>query len=375
MIILLFQRNLIDRFTLLGVDQVGVDLGGGYVFVGQHLRDRIDVRARCDLQRGVGVAEAVEGDVLLDACRRNPLFQRIVYHTARQSFEHRAAGLLAAQVDGLLTHGQYCLGLRLLRADSDAVAHIGCNLEVFPFQFEHIADAQSRQTREERCPFQHIYRAGRCRQSLQLVGCQIVLLHIFGLDFVEEVIDILPNQFIAVGGFKQPAEGREVTRRRIAGDFPVGQPQLMGVEQIVAETFAEFDGDVAEGTVPAREVGEVAVNRVPFFILSGAHLAEVGEKVAAHLVVVEKVELLIDKRRYAQTANRLGLFKHRAVEVTFGLVGRAGIDINAQILEPRHLHRFGIADGGIEIEIERQTPSGNFSSQQGDACAGVMHNV
>ena len=88
---LLSKRNLIDRFTLLGVDQIGVNLGGGYVFVSQHLRDRIDVRARCDLQRGVGVAEAVESDVLLNARRRNPLFQRIVYHTARQPFEHRAA--------------------------------------------------------------------------------------------------------------------------------------------------------------------------------------------------------------------------------------------------------------------------------------------
>ena len=43
----------------------------------------------------------------------------------------------------------------------------------------------------------------------------------------------------------------------------------MGIEQVVTETFAEFDGDVAEGAVPAREVGEVAVNRVPLFILSG----------------------------------------------------------------------------------------------------------
>ena len=106
----------------------------------------------------------------------------------------------------------------------------------------------------------------------------------------------------------------------------------MGVEQVVTEPFAEFDGDVAEGAVSACEVGEVAVNRVPLFLLSGTHLAEVGEEIAAHLVVVEKVELLIDKRCYTQAANGLGLFEHRAVEVAFGLVGRAGIDINAQIL-------------------------------------------
>ena len=63
--------------------------------MGQHLQDCIDVSARCDLQRGEGVAEAAEGDVLFDARLCNPFFQRIVHYPARQSFECRAVGLLA----------------------------------------------------------------------------------------------------------------------------------------------------------------------------------------------------------------------------------------------------------------------------------------
>ena len=39
-------------------------MGGFDALVGEHLGDRIDVRAECDLKRGKGVAEAVERDVL-----------------------------------------------------------------------------------------------------------------------------------------------------------------------------------------------------------------------------------------------------------------------------------------------------------------------
>ena len=58
------QRNPICGFAFLGVDEVGVDLGGFDALVGKHFRDRIDIRAKCDLERGKGMAEAVECDVL-----------------------------------------------------------------------------------------------------------------------------------------------------------------------------------------------------------------------------------------------------------------------------------------------------------------------
>ena len=39
-------------------------MSGFDVFVGEHLGDRIDIRAECDLKRGKSVAEAVKGDML-----------------------------------------------------------------------------------------------------------------------------------------------------------------------------------------------------------------------------------------------------------------------------------------------------------------------
>ena len=59
-IICLLQRNLICGFAFHGVDEVCVYLGGFDAPVGEHLGDRIDVRAECDLKRCESVAEAVE---------------------------------------------------------------------------------------------------------------------------------------------------------------------------------------------------------------------------------------------------------------------------------------------------------------------------
>ena len=47
-------------------------MGGFDAFVGEHLGDRIDIRAECDLKRGKGVAEAVERYVFADTGGLHP---------------------------------------------------------------------------------------------------------------------------------------------------------------------------------------------------------------------------------------------------------------------------------------------------------------
>ena len=61
----LFQSNPADRLTLFVVHKVGIDLGGCHVLVDEHLANSIDIRARSNLQRGISMPEAMEGDVLL----------------------------------------------------------------------------------------------------------------------------------------------------------------------------------------------------------------------------------------------------------------------------------------------------------------------
>ena len=47
-------------------------MGGFDTPVGEHLGDRIDVRAECDLQCGKGMTEAVERDMFADTCGLYP---------------------------------------------------------------------------------------------------------------------------------------------------------------------------------------------------------------------------------------------------------------------------------------------------------------
>ena len=59
-------------FAFLGVDEVGVDLGGEDILVGQHFGDGVDVCSHGELEYRVGVSEAVKGDVFGDTSCLNP---------------------------------------------------------------------------------------------------------------------------------------------------------------------------------------------------------------------------------------------------------------------------------------------------------------
>lgn len=59
-------------FALLGVDEVGIDLGGGDILVGQHFGDGVDVCSHGELEYRIGVSEAVEGNVFGDTSCFNP---------------------------------------------------------------------------------------------------------------------------------------------------------------------------------------------------------------------------------------------------------------------------------------------------------------
>lgn len=76
----LFNLDAANGLTLLGAYKVGINLGRCHVFVGKHLRHRIDVGSSGNLKSRVSVSEAVEGDMLLDTGFLNPILQRNIYH-------------------------------------------------------------------------------------------------------------------------------------------------------------------------------------------------------------------------------------------------------------------------------------------------------
>ena len=95
---LLLQRNSVCGFAFLGADEVGVDLGGFDALVGEHLGDRVDVCAECDLKRCESVSKAVERDMLPNPRSLYPGIQWVLNHTSAQPCEHYTLALhLAAQ--------------------------------------------------------------------------------------------------------------------------------------------------------------------------------------------------------------------------------------------------------------------------------------
>ena len=62
----------------------------------EHFADGVDVGAVGNQKCSVGVAEAVKGDFLLDACIFEPLLERLAGVGAAQTSEHHAVSRFAA---------------------------------------------------------------------------------------------------------------------------------------------------------------------------------------------------------------------------------------------------------------------------------------
>ena len=136
------------------------------------------------------------------------------------------------------------------------------------------------------------------------------------------------------------------------GPFAVVALTLSG-EKIIAEAFAEVHSKVAESTFALTIDSEVAQNAIPFLVFLTALLLEVGKKVHAQLLLIEKVKLLVEKLLEAAATDSLCLFLHRGVELFFALVFGRGVDIDAEGFTAAHPVGMWITDGRIEIEIER----------------------
>lgn len=64
-------------------------------------------------------------------------------HAPLQTFEYSSRAGCAAQFVCFVTDGERCFRLRFLCTDAQAIALVGCNLEIFPLQFQNVTDAQT----------------------------------------------------------------------------------------------------------------------------------------------------------------------------------------------------------------------------------------
>ena len=127
---------------------------------------------------------------------------------------------------------------------------------------------------------------------------------------------------------------------------------LLAFEQIIAELFAQLNGNISKGTFTTAELLKVVAYAIPLFVSLACLCSEVGEKIDLLFILVEEAKLLVDERLHTNTAYRLGLIQHFLVEHSLLLVARLGIDVDAEELSAAHLHRVGITDCWVVIQIE-----------------------
>ena len=159
----------------------------------EHLADSIDIRAGSNLQRGISMPEAMEGDVLLDAGSSNPFAERVVHHASNETTKHFSISTLAAELQGFIADWEHRFCVRLLYPDADTIPKVGSQLYVIPCEIEYVADAQSRETGEQRGLFQHRNVARRGCQLLEFCGSEKLLAYIVGLNLLQKIVHIVLN--------------------------------------------------------------------------------------------------------------------------------------------------------------------------------------
>ena len=127
---------------------------------------------------------------------------------------------------------------------------------------------------------------------------------------------------------------------------------LLAFQKIIPELFAQLNGNISESAFATAKLLEVVANAVPLFVSLACLRSEVGEEIDLLLVLVEEAELFVDKRLYTNTAYRLCLVEHLLVEHSLLLVAWLGIEVDTEELSTAHLHRVGITDCRVVIQIE-----------------------
>jgi hypothetical protein len=113
---------------------------------------------------------------------------------------------------------------------------------------------------------------------------------------------------------------------------------------------------------------------LPFAVLLVSLQLEVGKEVAFHLVSVKEVIPLIDYGLIATAAEGFSLLTHTVVVVSFTLILRLGINVNAEGFMTHDLHGRFVTIAWVVVQIEGQLFSAfDFPCAEGHGLTDVTH--
>ena len=127
---------------------------------------------------------------------------------------------------------------------------------------------------------------------------------------------------------------------------------LLTFQEIISKLFTQLNGNISESTFATTELLEMVADAIPLFVSLACLCSEVGEEIDLLLVLVEEAELLVYERLHTNTSYRLRLIEHLLVEHSLLLVTWLGIEVDTEKLSAAHLHRVGVADCWVVIQIE-----------------------
>ena len=327
--------------------------------MGEQVGDGVYVGAFGYLEGGECVAEAVEGDVLGDAGVLKPVLERLLGVVALEVLEDESGAGRAAEFVGFLGEGERCLGVGLFGLDADAPASVLRLYNVAPIEGEDVADTQSGKAAEKRGVLEVGRVAGRGRELAEFFEGEEFAAAVNGVDSFEVVIDVFLQEFFLISDFEEATEGGPVSGGGVLGEFLVGVLELVGVQQVVAEAFAEGDVDVAHLALAAAIVAEMVVNANPFLVFGVQLGLEVGEEVHLEFGLVQEVVLAADDGEFTLGAEGFGLgylfFVGVFVALEFGLV----FEVDAEVFVPDILSGVRVSEGRVEVQVE-----GNLAAWQ-----------
>lgn len=196
-------------------------------------------------------------------------------------------------------------------------------------------------------------------------------LGVLPFDFFEEVVDVLPQEFLLIRLFEQCPERGPVPGDGVVGEFALSSVTTTTFKEVCLKFLAELLVDLADGTFPLAEIGEMLIDYFPLLVFLETLLAEVFQKVDAEFLFVEEAELLVEQLLEATATDSLRLFHHGGVELSFTGICRMPVEIYSQTLTAAEPVGMRISDRGIEVEVERYAVARYFLFTKENFSAGI----
>lgn len=275
----------------------------------EHGADGIDGNTEIGQDSGVGVPEAVEGDVAGDSGGLEPVREGAAELPFGDAGEDVSGAGLPEEFVCFLGDREEGFGFCLLGADADAAAAVRVLADVLPFEGHDVTDTEAGEAAEEGSALGDVVLAGRFVEGADFFQGEELFVDLNGVHLGEVVVEVFRKEPVFVGLLEDGTEAHPVVGLGVLAKGFVSGVLAFGGLEVVHELSAEVYGEFSEGAPAVAEVLEVEEGA---FVAAGVrhcNFLEVGEEIHLHSAFVNEAELLVDDGDFPEGADGLGLLE------------------------------------------------------------------